>query len=202
MLFNYLKSIINVKFPSFSYLSNTKISASLGDITKYNGGAIVNAANTQLMAGGGVCGAIFEASDFEKLEEACSSIGYCPTGKARVTPSFGMPSSWIVHAVGPIWNGGNSSEAELLGSAYTSALEEAHKIGVKSIAFPAISTGIYGYPLKEATMVAVESVRKYTSNNPDHFRCVDFLCFDQKTLSIYQETLDNRELIISSYPAL
>lgn len=168
---------------------STAFQASKGNITVYGGDAIVNAANTALMPGGGVCGAIFGATDFDKLEEACMNLGGCPTGGAKVTPSFGMAAPWIVHAVGPIWEGGMRDEPALLAGAYRSSLEAAHGVGARSIAFPAISTGIYGYPLDLATKVAVETIRAYTEENPTHFDAIDVLCFDDKTLNCYLDTM-------------
>lgn len=167
----------------------TFFGASKGNITVYAGDAIVNAANSALMPGGGVCGAIFGASDFDRLEAACIALGTCPTGQAKVTSSFGMNSPWIVHAVGPIWSGGTNNEPELLAGAYRSSLEEAHKVGARMIAFPAISTGIYGYPLSDATRVAVDTIRAYIAEHPEHFDAVDVLCFDDKTLDCYLDTM-------------
>lgn len=167
----------------------TRFEASKGNITLYAGDAIVNAANSGLIPGGGVCGAIFAASDFDQLEEACMVLNGCPTGQAKVTPSFGMNAPWIVHAVGPVWHGGEQGEPELLAGAYRSSLEEAHKVGARSIAFPAISTGIYGYPLGDATQVAVETIRAYTQEHPEHFDAIDVLCFDDKTLNCYLDTM-------------
>ena len=168
---------------------NTKFQASKGNITLYQGDAIVNAANSGLIPGGGVCGAIFNASDYDLLEDACMAMGGCPTGQAKVTSSFGMQAPWIVHAVGPIWEGGGKSEPELLAGAYRSSLEEAHKVGARSIAFPAISTGIYGYPLVDATRVAVDTIKAYTQAHPEHFDTIDVLCFDDKTLNCYLDTM-------------
>ena len=167
----------------------TRFEASKGNITLYAGDAIVNAANSALMPGGGVCGAIFGASNFDKLEHACLGLNGCPTGQAKVTSSFGMSAPWIVHAVGPVWKGGNENEPALLAGAYRSALEEAHQVGARSIAFPAISTGIYGYPLIDATSVAVSTIRAYTHAHPDHFDTIDVLCFDDKTLECYLATM-------------
>lgn len=167
----------------------TRFQASKGNITLYQGDAIVNAANSALAPGGGVCGAIFNAADYDLLEDACMALGGCLTGEAKVTPSFGMKAPWIVHAVGPIWEGGGKQEPELLAGAYRSSLEEAHKVGARSIAFPAISTGIYGYPLVDATQVAVDTIRAYTQAHPEHFDVIDVLCFDDKTLNCYLDTM-------------
>lgn len=172
----------------------TSFQAAKGNITVYEGDAIVNAANTALMPGGGVCGAIFGATDFDLLEEACLSLGGCPTGGAKVTSSFGMAAPWIVHAVGPVWEGGERGEPALLAGAYRSSLEAAHNVGARSIAFPAISTGIYGYPLDLATQVAVDTIRAYTQEHPTHFDAIDVLCFDDKTLNCYLSIMAGNEI--------
>ena len=130
-----------------------------GDITRETTDAIVNAANTGLARGGGVCGAIFAAAG-PGLTEACAALGGCPTGDARATPGFALPARFIVHAVGPVWHGGDRGEPELLASAYRRALEVAGEVGAASIAFPAISTGIFGYPLEPATAIAVHTAAR------------------------------------------
>ena len=172
--------------------SGVTITAAKGDITQYKGDAVVNAANVMLAAGGGVCGAIFSASDFDALDKACEELGACPTGEARVTPSFGMPATWIVHAVGPVWKDGQNNEAELLSGAYHNALVQAHTVGARSIAFPALSTGIYGYPLQEATEIAVKTIVDYAKANPDHFDTIDVVCFDDKTMLSYFNVVSDR----------
>src|SRR5512145_3323926 len=126
------------------------IAARVADITTLDVDAIVNAANEALAPGGGVCGAIHRAAGPE-LARACAALGACPTGEARITPGFRLPARWGIHAVGPRWQGGKRGEAELLAGAYRHALRLAAERGLRSIAFPAISTGIYGYPLAEAT---------------------------------------------------
>ena len=136
-----------------------------GDITTMPTDAIVNAANSRLAPGGGVCGAIFSASDYHKLDLACRKIGHCPVGQAVITPSFGMPAKYIIHAVGPIWHGGKQNEEELLRSCYTSALNVAKENGCRSIAFPLISAGIYGYPKEEALRVAEDAIRAFLKDN-------------------------------------
>lgn len=136
-----------------------------GDITTMPTDAIVNAANSRLAPGGGVCGAIFSASDYHKLDLACRKIGHCPVGQAVITPSFGMPAKYIVHAVGPIWHGGKQNEEELLRGCYTSALNVAKENGCRSIAFPLISAGIYGYPKEEALRVAEDAIRAFLKDN-------------------------------------
>jgi O-acetyl-ADP-ribose deacetylase (regulator of RNase III) len=158
-----------------------------GDITAETVDAIVNAANSSLARGGGVCGAIFAAAGTE-LDGACRALGGCPTGDAVVTPGFDLPARWIVHAVGPVWHGGGGDEPALLASAYRRSLEVAAEAGAASIAFPAISTGIYGYPLAPATEVAVATVA--TAVTPiEHVR---FVCFDAATLAAYELVLGER----------
>lgn len=162
-----------------------RLDAGVGDITAEHTDAIVNAANVALARGGGVCGAIFAAAG-PGLGEACAELGGCPTGDAKATPGFALPASWIVHAVGPVWSGGHQGEAEALGSAYRRSLEVADGLGARSIAFPAISTGIYGYPLAEATAVAVGTGRAVET---EHLELVRFVCFDDATLDEYQRAL-------------
>lgn len=132
-----------------------------GDVTKMEVDAVVNAANPQLMRGGGVCGAIFEAADDDRLQEECSSLAPCETGNAVATGAYNLEAKYIVHAVGPVWNGGNNGEAELLHDAYINALKTAKKKGCKSIAFPLISSGIYGYPKDDAMHIAMTAIEEY-----------------------------------------
>jgi O-acetyl-ADP-ribose deacetylase len=165
-----------------------RIEATLGDITRESTDAIVNAANSGLTRGGGVCGAIFAAAG-PGLADACAAIGACPTGDARATPGFALPARWIIHAVGPVWHGGARHEAELLASAYRRALEVADEIGARSVAFPAISTGIFGYPVAAATEIAVSTVR----SSPTNVELVRFVCFDDTTLAAYEAALGTGE---------
>lgn len=159
------------------------LTAKLIDITTVRVDAIVNAANSKLAPGGGVCGAIHDAAGPE-LARACARIGSCPTGEARLTPGFKLPARFVIHAVGPIWRGGSDHEAELLASAYRNALVVARANGCRSIAFPAISTGIYGYPLREATHVAVTTVRAELTV-PGAVADVVFACFNSSALAAY-----------------
>ena len=154
-----------------------------GDITTMATDAIVNAANSRLAPGGGVCGAIFSASDYHKLDLACRKIGHCPVGQAVITPSFGMPAKYIVHAVGPIWQGGQQNEAKLLRDCYTSSLNLAKQHGCTSIAFPLISAGIYGYPKKEALRVAVDAIRAFLDDNE---MTVYLVLFDRRAVVLPQ----------------
>ncbi len=130
-----------------------------GDITDQQVDAIVNAANEQLAGGAGVCGRIFERAGWDQMSEACAELGGCPTGAARTTPGFRLPARWVIHAVGPRWRGGAQGEEALLRSAYRSALHEAEHVGATSVAFPVLSTGIYGYPLDDGCSVAYETLR-------------------------------------------
>ena len=158
--------------------------AEIADITTLNVDAIVNAANEQLAAGGGVCGAIFRAAG-PKLAGACAALGGCPTGEARITPGFNLPARFIIHAVGPVWRGGGHGEAELLASAYRSSMTLASEEGLASIAFPAISTGIYGYPLQPATGIAVATVRGVSPARSTLQRVI-FACFSPEALTAYR----------------
>jgi O-acetyl-ADP-ribose deacetylase (regulator of RNase III) len=161
-----------------------RIEARLADITTLDVDAIVNAANSQLAAGGGVCGAIHRAAG-PKLAEACEAVAPCPTGQARLTPGFRLKARYVIHAVGPVWHGGARHEPDLLASAYRSSLALARERKVKSIAFPAISTGIYGYPLEKATHIAVEAVRGFSK--PGSLSHVIFACFDEQALRAYAD---------------
>ena len=157
--------------------------ARLVDITTLAVDAIVNAANTELAPGGGVCGAIHRAAGPE-LAQACARLRPCPTGEARITPGFKLPARFVIHAVGPVWHGGRSNEAMLLESTYRSSLDLARESGLRSIAFPAISTGIYGYPLRAATTIAVTTVREELASTRAFARVI-FACFDRNALESY-----------------
>ena len=158
-----------------------------GDITALAVDAIVNAANSGLRGGGGVDGAIHRAAGPELLQ-ACRAIGGCPTGEARVTPAFGLEAKHVIHAVGPVWHGGDSGEPELLASAYREALLAAKSVGARDVAFPAISTGVYGYPLDAAADVAVATVSAFLQ---DHAipQCAIFCCFSADAESAYRRAL-------------
>lgn len=152
-----------------------------GDITTLNVDAVVNAANTALRGGGGVDGAIHRAAGRE-LREACKQVGGCPTGEARITPGFQLPAGWVIHTVGPVWSGGESGEAELLESAYRSALELARQHRVDSIAFPGISTGVYGFPKERAAQIALGTMKKFE----DDFSRIIACCFSRDDADIYR----------------
>ena len=158
-----------------------------GDITTLAVDAIVNAANEVLAPGGGVCGAIHRAAG-PKLAEACAALDGCPTGEARITPGFDLPAKHVIHAVGPVWRGGGENEAELLAACYRSALDLVVGNGLRSIAFPAISTGIYGYPLNAAAELAVGTVRAYLSVGKPIDR-VTFAVFGEEAEAVYRIAL-------------
>ena len=162
-----------------------KLEAVLGDITQEHVDAIVNAANSSLLGGGGVDGAIHRAAG-PALVEACRALGGCPEGDAKVTPGFDLPARWIIHAVGPRWHGGGAGEPETLAACYRNSLARADEVGAATVSFPAISTGIFGYPLEEATDIAVATVR----STPTSVDTVRFVCFDRTTLEAYLERLE------------
>jgi O-acetyl-ADP-ribose deacetylase (regulator of RNase III) len=167
-----------------SILRFVALEAVQGDITREDVDAIVNAANAGLARGGGVCGAIFAAAGPE-LDDACARLGGCPTGDAKATPGFRLRARWIIHAVGPVWHGGDAGEPDLLASAYRRSLAVADEVGARSVAFPAISTGIYGYPLGPATEIAVRACRDADTD----VEVVRFVAFDDRTLDAYRRFL-------------
>jgi O-acetyl-ADP-ribose deacetylase (regulator of RNase III) len=158
-----------------------------GDITKLDVEAIVNAANDRLAPGGGVCGAIHRAAGLG-LAAACVQIGGCPTGEARLTPGFKLKAKYVIHAVGPVWSGGKRGEEELLASAYRASLEIAHGHGIETIAFPAISTGIYGFPFVSATRIAVKTVADFLRTHELPKRVI-FSCFGDDVAELYRKAL-------------
>lgn len=165
-----------------------ELKAIFGDITRLAVDAIVNAANTSLLGGGGVDGAIHRAAGPELLA-ACKKLNGCATGDAKATPGFRLPAQWIFHAVGPVWRGGEQGEDELLACCYRRCLELALEHPAKSIAFPAISTGVYGFPAGRASEIALESVRSCIGETG--VELVQFVCFDQETFAIYEGLLSD-----------
>jgi O-acetyl-ADP-ribose deacetylase (regulator of RNase III) len=171
-----------------------KISTIKADITKVQVDAIVNAANTSLLGGGGVDGAIHRAGGPAILEE-CINIrnkqGGCPVGEAVITNAGNLPAKYVIHTVGPVWNGGNTNEPELLENCYRNALLLAENNSIKSIAFPNISTGIYRFPKREAATIAVKTIKNFVSMNQT-IDAIIFVCFDDENFSIYQKLLAAR----------
>lgn len=166
-----------------------KIKLFRGDITTLQVDAIVNAANATLLGGGGVDGAIHRAAGKELLTE-CRTLNGCETGDAKITNGYNLPAKYVIHTVGPVWNGGRSGEPEKLASCYRRSLEVAVENGVKSIAFPNISTGVYGYPKKEAAEIATKTVISILNHN-NEFELVIFCVFDDENFAIYSNLLTN-----------
>ena len=161
----------------------SKIQVKLGDITKERVDAIVNAANTSLLGGGGVDGAIHRAAGPELLKE-CRAIGGCKTGQAEITHGFNLPAKYVIHTPGPVWHGGARGEDDLLASCYKNSLILAKKHGIKTIAFPAISTGVYRFPIKRACKIARLTVETFLSKNPEIEKVI-FVCFSREVYDSY-----------------
>lgn len=170
---------------------NERIQLRKGDITRIKADAIVNAANSSLQGGGGVDGAIHKAGGPAILEE-CRKIvarqGGCKTGEAVITTAGDLSANFVIHTVGPVWNGGNNSERKLLANCYINSLQLAKENNCKTIAFPNISTGIYGFPKKEASVIAVETVREFLSSDNNLYEVI-FVCFDEENYQYLQEIL-------------
>lgn len=159
----------------------------LGDITKITDvEAIVNAANNSLLGGGGVDGAIHRAAGPELLRE-CRTLHGCETGQAKITGAYNLPCDYVIHTVGPVWRGGDYGEAELLAACYYNSLKLAVEKGIRRIAFPSISTGVYGYPVEKAARVAMEAVRSFLDEHPGKLDLVRWVLFDERTKKIYEE---------------
>jgi O-acetyl-ADP-ribose deacetylase len=166
-----------------------KILIETGDITKLEVDAIVNAANTSLLGGGGVDGAIHRAAGKELLE-SCRALNGCRTGEAKITPGFKLPAKFIIHTPGPVWNGGHQQEDHLLASCYRNSLRLALENGIRSIAFPAISTGVYHFPKDRAARIAINEIRKFLSAHSSVEKVI-FVCFDEEMKAIYEKEIQN-----------
>ena len=164
------------------------------DITDLNADAIVNAANSQLREGGGVCGAIFRKAGSDELADACSAIGGCKTGDAAITPGFNLSAKYIIHAVGPIWNGGDSNEAELLFNAYKHSLILAKENDCHSIAFPLNSSGIFGYPKKQAWKIAIQACNDFINDNSDYTISIIFAVLSDESKELGEKTINELSL--------
>lgn len=162
------------------------------DITELDVDAIVNAANSRLREGGGVCGAIFRKAGSVELADACSKIGGCKTGNAVITLGFNLPAKYVIHAVGPIWQGGSNGEEELLYSAYAQSLALAKENGCHSIAFPVISSGIYGYPKDEAWQVAIQACNEFLTDNQDYSIDIIFAVLSDESLLMGERAISEK----------
>ena len=166
------------------------IKAIRGDITKITDiEAIANAANNSLLGGGGVDGAIHRAAGPKLLEE-CRTLHGCDTGDAKITGAYNLPCKYVIHTVGPVWHGGKSGEEELLASCYYNSLKVAAENKIRSIAFPSISTGVYGYPIEQASKIAVHTVKRFLDENPGLIDTVEWVLFDDRTFAAYEKEID------------
>ena len=161
-----------------------------GDITKViDVQVIVNAANNSLLGGGGVDGAIHRAAGSKLLEE-CITLHGCETGEAKITKAYNLPCEYVIHTVGPIWNGGTISEDELLANCYYNSMKLAMDNGIRNIAFPSISTGVYSFPVELAAKIAVNTINRFLQENPEKFDLVEWVLFDDNTKSVYEAEVD------------
>ena len=170
---------------------STTIEAVQGNIVTMPFDAIVNAANSSLLGGGGVDGAIHRAAGPDLVHE-CRLLGGCKTGQAKATKGYRLPVNHIIHTVGPVWRGGDNSEPEQLASCYRESLTRAVELGARTIGIPAISTGIYGYPLEKAAEVAVDTIAAFVDGAPDAFDRIALVCFDDTALSAFEASLKGR----------
>lgn len=168
----------------------TKLSVIKGDITKLQVDAIVNSANTSLLGGGGVDGAIHRAAGPELLEE-CRTLNGCKTGEAKITSGYRLPAKHVIHTAGPVWHSGGSNEELLLRNAYENSLSLAAANKVRTIAFPNISTGVYGFPKDRAAEIAIKAVRDFVAAHKDVFDEIIFTCFDEENYTIYNKLLSS-----------
>lgn len=166
---------------------NKRIEIEKGDITKFKVDAIVNAANTSLLGGGGVDGAIHRAAGPKLLEE-CRTLNGCPTGNAKITKGYNLPAKFVIHTVGPVWNDGKYNEEKLLADCYKNSLKLAIENNIKTIAFPAISTGVYHFPLERATEIALSITKNILKDNKKIEKVI-FVCFDERTYQTYKNKL-------------
>jgi O-acetyl-ADP-ribose deacetylase (regulator of RNase III) len=173
----------------------TRITLTRGDITGESVDAIVNAANQSLLGGGGVDGAIHRAAGPELLAE-CRTLGGCPTGEARFTKGYKLPARYVIHTVGPVWHGGDQGESELLASCYRNSLQLAVENGVRTVAFPSISTGAYGYPIRQAAAIAINTVQTWMMEDLS-LEEVRFVCFSDADYLVYRETLQQRGIPVT-----
>lgn len=163
-----------------------KIEIWQGDITKLNVDAIVNAANTSLLGGGGVDGAIHRTAGLKLLDE-CRTLRGCPTGEAKITKGYNLPAKFVIHTVGPVWRGGNNNEDNLLANCYRNSLLLAVENKIKTIALPAISTGVYSFPIERAAKIAINTVKEFLMNDTTIEKVI-FICFSQSDYEVYKKT--------------
>ncbi len=175
--------------PLLRFTVQDRISVIQGDITQQRVDAIVNAANNSLLGGGGVDGAIHKAAGSQLLEE-CRQLKGCPTGEAKITKGYNLSAKWVIHTVGPVWQGGDRGEDELLASCYRSCLAIAEQYQIETIAFPAISTGVYGFPVERAAQIAVIEIQQFLASN-NSLQQVILVCFSQTAYNYFLKALKN-----------